>query len=646
MTVPRTFEEAEAVLAASLPGYESRPQQQALARSIEAALRSGTHLLAEAGCGTGKSLGYLIPAILAPGRTVVSTATKALQDQIAGKDLPFLSEHLGVPFTYAVLKGRSNYLCRWKAMEADVSEVRSVPLVLRRADEEGFSGERDDLGFEVTDAEWRGLTVSSEECMGKAECPYGKSCFAEAAKAKAKESKIVVINHALAFVDLMLRQIAPEASMVDAYDRIIFDEAHECEDYAGNVLGSQVAKKGITSLASEVRTFCFRHDLDPEAADKLATDLITAAETMWEVIKPGRLRAADLLEHEESWVGLVLAAQDLSDFMLTVSLEMVPQMDLEGVKKRRMMLGKRLVSLSNKLVEIAGADMSEVVRWVEETGSYKNKTMVVRYAPINVGAILREWLFDRDTDPVSAILVSATMSANGSFDYIADRLGIDHYESIDVGTPFDYKRQSLLYIPNIPEPTGDTRRAWESASIAEMRELVMASKGRALLLFTSVKQMREAHDAIASTLPFKCLMQGEASNKALAAEFAADTHSVLFATRSFFTGVDFQGDTCSLVIIDKLPFPVPTDPMVEARCDAIKARGGSDFTEYSVPFMSLVLKQGFGRLIRHRNDSGVVAILDPRLQTKPYGRRMVADLPPARLVRSLDDVRAFFGEVA
>jgi ATP-dependent DNA helicase DinG len=268
-----------------------------------------------------------------------------------------------------------------------------------------------------------------------------------------------------------------------------------------------------------------------------------------------------------------------------------------------------------------------MVRWVEVERSKRGREfLVIKTAPIDLAPILRENLFG----VVPTVLVSATLSVGNEFGYIAGRLGVDTYRSLDVGTPFDYETQARLYVPgrNWPDP-GKERTAWESYAIEAMHDMVTQAGGGALLLFTSNAAMRKAHRALESRLPFDCLMQGTKANRKLAEEFTSDPNSVLFATRSFFTGVDFQGDTCRLVIIDKLPFPVPSDPIVEARCENIKARGGNDFQEYTIPVMVLTLKQGVGRLIRHRNDRGVMAILDPRLTTKGYGTKILQALPEA-----------------
>jgi ATP-dependent DNA helicase DinG len=664
-TIPRTFEDAEAVLAKALPGYESRPQQQELARSIERCLTTRTHLVAEAGCGTGKSLGYLIPAILSGKRVVVTTATKALQDQIGGKDLPFLEEHLPVPFKWTVLKGRSSYVCQAKLVD-EAPESR-VAVFVRSEDSNGYDGTREELPFEVDDRDWRSITTGSDECPGKTQCPFGETCYAEAAKTKAKESNVVVINHALFFTDLKVRQdTGGLISMLDAYDVVIADEAHELEEWASKMLGAKVTELSIQQLLGDVRNFVmdnFDTEIDPAAVNSLAAcDVAGAALVdLWgslrrwfdqkngkgrRIHENGRLRAADVLAEEDRWVELCNALTDLADAVSCLHADnavLGGGADMGKLRTRLRRIMQRCLSTEANVTDLAAAPWDLMVRWIteEEWGPAhrRQSRLVVNSSPIEVGDILRGMLWSK----TPGILVSATMATGGTFNYITGRLGISDFVGIDVGTPFDYTTQAQLYVPrHMPIPSGKTRGEWENMSVTEIRDLLRFSDGRALVLFTSSKQMREVHAQIKGLVPWTVMIQGEAPNPKLAERFMADEHSVLFATRSFFTGVDFQGDACSLVIIDKLPFPVPTEPVTEARCELIEKRGGRAFDDYTIPVMSLILKQGFGRLIRHRNDTGVVAILDARLDTKGYGRKIVESLPPAPLVTRQADVASFF----
>jgi len=657
----KTFADVEAMLAEALPGYESRPQQQRLAAFIESHLRLGGHLVAEAGTGTGKSLGYLIPAVLSATqdstRTVISTATKALQDQIANKDLPFLAGHMNEPgflprpFRHALLKGRSNYACLAKMNDPENAEVmrEALPMANEHMDDPDYLGERDDLPS-VDDRTWRKMTTTSEECPGKGSCPFGSVCFAERAKAKARAADVVVVNHALFLTDLKIRIATGGAgSMLDEYDAVVFDEAHEIEDYAGNIFGNQVTEAGIRDTCGKVLAFARRNGSDEivERADAVVSEVLGAMTALWSILSPGRIRLGDIEQHADEFIEFINALAALNE--VVVDPQITERSGSSDIDHSKVMGALRTLQANaagqyTKVKTIVLGEFHEWVRWTEdETMRNGEVRRVMKVAPISVADILRETLFDNPDSPVTAILVSATLSVGESFDYIKDRLGIDEAESLDVGTPFDYQNQSRLYVPrHLPEPSGATRGAWEAMVTAEMLELVRASRGRALLLFTSYKAMRMAYEAISERVPYRCLMQGQMANKALAAEFAADVSSVLFATRSFMTGVDFQGETCSLVVVDKMPFPVPTEALTEARCEAIRARQGNDFAEYTIPVMTLVLKQAFGRLIRHRNDRGVVAVLDPRMVTKGYGKKIVRALPDAPLLLDISQVQHFF----
>lgn len=673
--IPTTFAEAEEILAQSLPGYEAREQQQALARMVEEAMADEAHLMAEAGCGTGKSLGYLIPAILSGRRVTISTATKALQDQIAAKDLPFLAEHLGVPFTHALLKGRSNYVCMAKLAEADTPATNEVRVWIgSKGKDEDFDGERDNLPFEISNPEWRGITASGDECPGANECAVSDICYAEKAKAKAQASDIVVVNHALLLTDLEVKRVTNgNASMIGDYDTLVVDEAHELEDWATNAFGVRLSERSFSVLSGYVQKmlveFWAPDDETRLKVEDQARTFALATERVWEELwatrppaekdRQGKPKAQDTswrIRHSTLLrrVGEATGPSPLAEALIELNAALVGfdsavrgldrEAILDGPKgiRRWKMATTRTRNMSARFADLVRELFSPIpgeVAWCEmENIGKANERLVIQSAPIEVGDRLRSMIWSQ----TPSVLVSATMSIGGSFDYIAGRLGLDEFRSIDVGTPFDYESQSALYVPEGFISPKDW--AWGDRAVDEIEALVRASDGRALLLFTSTRQMQRTYDTIAKRLPYTCLIQGERPNKALAAEFMADTHSVLFATRSFFTGVDFQGEACSLVVIDKLPFPVPTEPVTEARCEAIKARGGNDFTDFVIPTMSLVLKQGYGRLIRHREDRGIVAILDSRLDSG-WGRKIKRSLPEGQRLSAFSEVETFFEAV-
>lgn len=654
-----TFAEVEERLATALPGYEPRPQQQRAALAVEGLYsrhlmhdqirHQPTNLAVQAGCGVGKSLAYLVPAILAAvnsgKRTIVSVTTKALQAQIAGKDMPFLEEHLGVAFTWCVLKGRSNYFCA--AIAETAMDAPSVAAILRHAEQHPeWEGTREELPFEVPVAEWSQVASDSDACRDlrckEAFSDGASGCYAEAARARARSRQIVLANHALFFTDLSLRaQGIP--GMLGEYDFVVLDEAHEAESVAGDTLGGRLVQHTFVSLAREVWNWVRAHAPDRQDQVSPVTGRLTmAAGALFgdDGLPVGRIRTATLNENEEVLAGLVDALRELRSQWLEIRLDEVPTVDYKKAKARRDKVTRRIASTFDRVGEMIGDD-PEIVRWVElETGQRGDRRKAVRTCPISVAPFLREHLFGK----VPTALVSATMAVKGSFDYIAGRLGIDKLVSLDVGTPFDFERQARLYVPTIPAPERRDIARWEAAVDEEIVELVRASRGRALVLFTSLKHMRECAARVGHRIQQALLVQGQngVSVGELTRRFREETDSVLFGTRSFFTGVDVQGQSLSLVVITKMPFPVPDEPLTQARCEQIVAAGGSDFRDYTIPVMSLTLQQAVGRLIRHRGDTGVAAILDPRMLDKPYGKQIVADLPPMPRTRVLSDVEDFF----
>lgn len=634
----KTFADAETKLAASLPGYEPRPHQQRLARAIEGAIATKRHLIGEAGTGVGKSLAYLIPAILSGKRVVVATATKALQSQIATKDAPFLAEHLGIDFSFAVLKGRSNYLCRNRLVAAEVADdVRAA--LSERASEEDFSGEREDLGFDIDDRDWREVASNSDVCF-ELGCKsladeHGRYlCFAQQAKARAAAASVVVANHALLATDLLVREVSDGyANLLGEYDVLVIDECHEFQEYVTSSLGGQISQGSFRTIAAWARNL--GRDLDVEV-DGVLTTLLGAVDELWDNLEDGRLYPAHLLGDP----GFEVVAKASFELLDTVD-RMVGKAADERTDKRARTLLARVRTLADRWFRVVTAPPDEFVRWVEteRARGRGEDRKVVRYAPIVVGPYLAEHLWPNCT----AILVSATVMVDNRADYVAGWLGLTDYDELDVGTPFDYHTQAMLYIPShLPEPSQRTRQQWSVQMRETIVELVEASRGRALLLFTSYREMAACYDAIAHRLNYVSRKQGDAPHRVLYEWFAENTDSVLFATKSFFTGIDVAGESCSLVVLDKLPFAVPTDPMVEARCEAIERDGGNVFREFTIPEMVLPLKQGFGRLIRRSTDRGTVSILDPRLVKKGYGKTILRSLPPARRTETIDDVKGFF----
>lgn len=665
----KTFADAEIRLAQTLPGYESRQPQQTLARAVEeifaneenfvedhpalAVSPRRTHAFLQAGCGTGKSLGYLIPAILSNRRVIISVTTKALQDQLANKDLPFLEEHLGLPFSWTVLKGRANYFCGSKANDADESEVPRLSEMIRAAQEPGFGGTRADFPFEVEDRAWAQVAAETDDCAAN-DCKDSGICQAEIARERAKQCRIVVVNHALFFTDLIVKNLSEESvGMLDEYDLVIFDEAHEAAEVAGNVIGGQFSEGTLRSLTGQVRSWAAKFSEQGEAHFSGSIAEVLAASTALFTALPIRAGKTSQRLREEDINGLVDQLGALHDAVKALakdlsSAKISPNVDGGLARKRRDKVRRMGNSTYTRLVEIITADYASIVRWVEVErknvrGTWETRK-VIKVAPVEVGPYLNEVLFTK----TPTVMTSATMAVKGSFEFIAERLGVAEgtYSGLDVGSPFDFATQTRLYVPvTLPAPVGQDVAVWEQQANQEILDLVKLTRGRALVLFTSVKHMRAAHAAVARLLPYTVKMQGQESVKDLAAWFANDTHGVLFGTKSFFTGFDIQGESLVNVIVAKMPFPVPDEPLTEARCDAIEAKGGSAFSDYSIPVMSLVLQQAVGRLIRHTGDKGIVSILDPRMLTKGYGKAIVRDLPPMPIVKTIDEVAAFVAEI-
>lgn len=645
-SAPASFAEATVRLRDTLPGYEERTEQTRLATAIEQSIQDGSILLAQAGTGTGKSLASLIPAILSGDTVVYSTASKALQSQIVEKDLPFLAEHLGVPFTFAMLQGRKNYLCRERLVNSDKvtpSDIRPLLSVVEASDASDVKiiGLRDDFGS-VDEATWSAVTVTSDDCLGK-ECLFYDNCYATLAKQKAAASNVVVVNHALLMSDTAVRVASGgAASILPGYVGLIVDEAHELEQYATNALAFELRPKSIVTFAGDFATFVRRHATEwIDEADDIRGKLATANESLFHLLgrHEGRLRHRWFVDNAEAFLSVNEALLDAKRVLDEIAIEFERT---DFIERKLVTLlqrnAKRVDNLSSSVMGLLMKTDTEVVRFVESN----NFGVVLKSLPVRVGPWLAENLWP-DCTPV---LLSATLFMGGSADYVIDRYGLDIAERevrmVDAGTPFDYDKQLVLYVPgHISEPTPKLKAQWTDEMIPLVIELVKASRGRALLLFTSNAQMRDVHAKVARHIDYPVKKQGDEPTPALTRWFRETTDGVLFATRSFFTGIDIQGESLSLVVIDKLPFPVPTDPVIEARSEEVEARGLSAFGDYTVPIMTLTLLQAHGRLIRTKQDKGVVAILDPRLWTKGYGKTIMRALPGVHS-RDLNDVDRMF----
>jgi ATP-dependent DNA helicase DinG len=608
-------------LAAALPGFEPRGGQAALAQAVADALEGDEHLMAEAGTGTGKSLAYLVPALVSGKRVVVATATKALQEQLLTKDVPAAAAALGRNVHVAVLKGRQNYLCRKSLAGVDqlgglfrTSEDAADYERLGDWIESTETGDRAELSFEPSTTLWAELSVGADRCAGR-RCPFIGSCYAEAARGRAAEAELVIANHALYFADLALRQRTDGAGVLPEHDAVVFDEAHRLEEAAAAWFGGRISLGRLRQLARDVERHCREKETRPPA--RALDDLDRAGAQLIAAFDPGsgrrRLTAADEDELVAYGSALGKALGRLAE-------------ELAGAEEEADALARRALGVAADVEACLDLEDPDRVSWAEPGA--------LAWAPVDVSEILREELWGGGP---TAILVSATLEAL----FLRRRLGLDDARELVLPSPFDYREQALLYVPErFPEP----RAPGYYARLAdEVVALCNLSRGRALVLTCSYRALDELVDRARPRLQFPVLVQGEAPRERLLERFREDVDSVLFATATFWQGVDVAGESLSLLVVDKLPFAAPGEPLVEARCERIAREGGDWFTDYAVPSAVLQLRQGFGRLIRGHGDEGVVAILDPRLRTRGYGRRFLEALPPASLVGDRDSVAGFFG---
>lgn len=611
-----------------LAAGEDRPGQREMCAAVAGALEGERHLLVEAGTGVGKSLAYLVPAILSGKRVVVTTATKALQDQLVGKDVPFLQEHLGADFEAVVLKGRANYLCMARLREAtddgaDDRQLRLVPSKARRDTlpelarwaPTAASGERGDLPVEVSSLLWDALTVGPNECPGARRCPQGEECFAERARERALGADLVIVNTHLYCLDMAL-----DGALLGEHDAVVVDEAHTLEETAAAVFGLALGPARFSWLAAQLRGVLVRDASEVEATERLAGAFGRALEPLGgRRVDPrdGNLATA-----------VATAGQVMAGVMKTLrGLEVT-----ESAESRRLRVLQAADGLARELAFLPEMDAGHVA-WVEEGDSVN-----LRVAPVDVGPLLAERLFSRRT----TVLTSATLSVGGEVSATAWGLGLrdgDASQGLRVSSPFDYRAQGLLYCPaHLPEPRDD---GFLDAAVEELGGLIEAAGGRTLALFTSYRAMDAAADALRDRWSWRVLVQDEAPRAQLLAEFVEDEQACLFATMAFWQGVDVPGDALRLVVIDKLPFGRPDEPLTQARREAAEAKGRSGFETVDLPRAARLLAQGVGRLIRTTTDRGVVAVLDRRLATARYRQAILGSLPPLRRSVDGDEVRAF-----
>ena len=639
------------------PDYEYRPGQLAMAQAVAEALDQRRHLLVEAGTGIGKTLAYLVPAIATGRRVIVSTGTKNLQEQIFYKDIPFLQSILPRKFKATYLKGRSNYVClnRLKRAEASpvlegLEEMDYFDLVNKWAyrSQTGDRAELADLPEKVSF--WRHIDARSDICIGQ-KCPSFDPCFITKARQAALESDVVIVNHALFFADLALRdkewgQVLPD------YSAVIFDEAHQIEDIAAQYFGASVSSYQIEDLLGDISGMILT---DAYASDEIkkATERVSKmAKYFWLsfsgddprsstttfdgsgrfVLRPdmfGRKRRDGEVEKTSAgeYYGNLEAALKRLGTTLQVVKSAPPEMEA---------MLRRVEQTYSDLKFIVGAEDELFVYWLERRG----RGTFLQATPIDASGILNDRLFSQVE---TVVLTSATLTSAGSFDFIRSRLGVEQSAELIAESSYNYFEQSLLYLPpKMPDPRD---AGFQQAAANEIARIINASQGRAFVLCTSYSQMQALREIVEFKIDFPILMQGEGSRSGVLDKFRSTPNAVLFATSSFWQGVDVRGEALSCVIIDKLPFAVPSDPVIGARQRYIDNHGGNSFNGYSVPAAIITLKQGLGRLIRSATDRGVLAILDPRIVTKGYGQQFMKSLPPSRITRKIEDVESFFSVV-
>ena len=658
------------VLSRVHPAYEFRRGQLQMAQAVEQALEEKRHLIVEAGTGTGKTLAYLMPVIRSGKRVIISTGTKNLQEQLFYKDVPFLEQTLGngrpasgSRLSVCYMKGRNNYLCRKKLYDLTEAPVLSglQEIEQYRAiaawEKTTRTGDRAELA-ELPEASllWPKLDARADACVGQ-KCSEWERCFITEMRRKAMESDIIIVNHHLFFADLAIKlqaEGAPDAGILPEAAAVVFDEAHELEDVAGSYFGISVSNLRVDELARDVEISLQHHRILSASLSSALASLRERSQFFFSLLPPGDgrfsfdTRREFLEENGDEFVALNQALTRLAG-----ELDGLPQKPEEAFNFVR-----RAQEIQVQLGFTLESEDRNTVFWIERRGGLGfsradglqpdrrasaserrgRQNVFLQATPIDVGPILRECLWSKLE---CAVLTSATLAVGGGFEYIRQRLGLEHARESVLPSHFDYESQALLYVPpDLPDP----RTPQFSAKAAErIRRLLEITRGRAFVLFTSYAQMNDIHQRLLGVVEFPILRQGDAPKSTLLEEFRSTPNAVLFATSSFWQGVDVQGEQLSCVIIDRLPFAVPSDPVVAARVKAIDADGGNAFFQYQVPAAVITLKQGFGRLIRSLHDRGLLVLLDNRILKKQYGRVFVDSLPNYKKTTEMRVVEEFFG---
>ncbi|HWJ06604.1 MAG TPA: ATP-dependent DNA helicase [Steroidobacteraceae bacterium] len=625
-------------LAAALPGYVTRPQQVAMAEHVAAALETRTQLIVEAGTGTGKTFAYLVPALLSGRRVIVSTGTRTLQDQLYHRDLPTIGRALGRPVRVALLKGRANYLCRHRLELAEqqayarglrrevataLPKVRNWSYTTRRGDVAELPG----LGEQDPVLPW--VTSTRENCLG-AECPRFDECFVLAARREAQAADIVVVNHYLLLADLVLKEEG-FGDLLPGADAIVIDEAHQLPDVAAQFLGYSVSTRQLTNLSKDVAGELLLAQQMAGSVDAALSGLDAQVAAVLAVTAGQEAR----LEHAQWPERLLEALNGLGARAADLAAAIAPLGGPDG-QAAFTRLQERLEESAQRLHELTAAEAPGGVRWAESTA----RSVSAHYAPVDVAQQLSALM---EAQGCAWVLTSATLAVGEDFSHFKRRSGLARANTVRFESPFDFPNQALMYLPKglaDPGAPGHSRAVIEAAL-----PVIAASGGRAFILFTSHRALREGAEELyrhwGERPPFPVLVQGGGARDQLLRAFREAGNAVLLGTGSFWEGIDVKGEALSVVVIDKLPFAVPDEPLLKARLAAIREQGGNPFFDEQVPQAVIALKQGVGRLIRDETDFGVVMLCDTRLVTKGYGRSFITSLPPMKRTRSLEEVQAF-----